>query len=1158
MKKYALAIALFIILIFAVYSVSADSGATSSGSSGSGSLYKPGTAITLEKHSVSGKISLPNGEVAKEDILLKLYVKNSSKDQLKLMSEFSSGGPGVNIGGSSSTNVAVSQSKVEFIIPKGENCINYAFSQYVSSKYACVAGESDCKGYLLDFESDSFEVLGAKSENINIVLEKPDAYVSGAFVTEEDNKLPDEDMNVFITLTGDDGKRYKTSCVLKNGNDRANFSVPVKFGEYVLAYRADSCKMSMQHISDETITLENKISVSADVDNVILKCAYCDVIEGVISLPNGMYAPKGGVEIDIEGGRDATAFIPEGQNSINYAVCASDRLYVTANVKNNYDVHFEPVRMNRQNAEKITLEPMYTVFGKIIFSQPIDKNYVRISIFSNDKLYYDDISKVIYFDDNTKEIEYFMELPENTALGDAFDIKVYMNSSDKFLSTDLRINSAFTAEKYANVRDVNVDVTKKAELIKGKINLPGVSEELVIDVYFENANKHFSDTVTKIKDSYEAEFCITADGKNIDDWSGEYSLSFLMVGYSHYEMYYNGSEMLSLYDEKSKIKIDGKTAQVNLLVPDKNLTFNATFLTPESTDDTIDVNVYLMEKDSGIIVEKTKFTLNTEMKNHVSSLGFTAKKDTEYIIFYEVDDETNTYNNYLKLYITDNGYFDKKSGAKVFCTGSNVESITFDLSPITNTSSIELELEFASNAVVEEDNNTYFTTDVSIYHNNIMYTSTVYFYSGDRTNTYKLYIPDIYKDLSWKIFYMVDEKIRISEIPDDEKFNDSTFIAPYPNGNSSGGGNCRKFKVPKDIVWGICEYYAGDDSVAYNESDAKEFYVAKGENVKINAVLGNITSSYPRIVGGYFRDIGGKTDVVVQLCDIKGSCVFDSVELCSDNDWEFYSLKTTSPGAYVLRFLYDGKTFYYSENNTLTENFEDAEFIDFDNAAVKYGFDVNKDNIWCHDFYQRFLNYDIESFDYLCGDLKICIYDTNGNLLSKSENAFDKIFVNTDKVLLGFEFSGKQYYFTKKPVYHHRTNYLYDYSENLSEAYKYVLPHASVSADVTLDFSEFVCGKSVSKSGETIISKSYFDTEDDGDEISVKTIYIEASNMGDENFVIAVLYDSSGNFKKILFICRENYFEEQLNLTLKSGEYIKLMPWNKNLKPLGNSVTFFK
>ncbi|HZK00429.1 MAG TPA: leucine-rich repeat protein [Tissierellaceae bacterium] len=282
---------------------------------------KDDTAI---RHILTGKVSLPNNEVAPVGgvyIFLNVQVE------------------GVHNGGVSNIPVLIpegSNSKdYSVMVPDGRLIINYRLRNnydYINKGYYNELGTT------IDFnESTRIELVNSNIEDIDIELLKGHE-LSGIISLPNGEIASDGGISIFISVEGE--YNFYSDTKIPKGENSVEYSARVIDGEYKIEYSISQHEqgnyVQKGYYGDKGSTpylnLASEVNVAGnDISNLDIEVLKGKSIKGVINLPTGEIAPVGGIEIDItiegEETYDGMITIPENMNSMDYSMRIPDGDY---------------------------------------------------------------------------------------------------------------------------------------------------------------------------------------------------------------------------------------------------------------------------------------------------------------------------------------------------------------------------------------------------------------------------------------------------------------------------------------------------------------------------------------------------------------------------------------------------------------------------------------------------------------------------------------------------------------------------------------------------------------------------------------------------------------------------------------------------------------
>ena len=191
----------------------ASGGSSSGGGGGSSSISRPSVTVSYKTYNFSGTVSLPDNEIAEEDIPVTISIQGTDAPEtsevvLLSVSSGSSasggssggGGGGSSSGGGGSTSVGtvVTVQTVDAVIPKGKSSIKYETTWRIAESYNYAYAEAKIESdtYLQYSKSDIVLLDETTKNTLDIELNKPECYISGMFSLGESAEALPDDMNI--------------------------------------------------------------------------------------------------------------------------------------------------------------------------------------------------------------------------------------------------------------------------------------------------------------------------------------------------------------------------------------------------------------------------------------------------------------------------------------------------------------------------------------------------------------------------------------------------------------------------------------------------------------------------------------------------------------------------------------------------------------------------------------------------------------------------------------------------------------------------------------------------------------------------------------------------------------------------------------------------
>jgi len=342
---------------------SANGGGSSSGSiSGGSSGGAAPSVFPYTEYTITGSISLPNGEVAPEEgITLTLTHVVIDKTDVSY-------GAGM---------VSISQHAETLYIEAGENSVDYTIRRYIidsAETIACkiVLKDNPQNKYLQMNFSDEIKIDNEENITADIYVKHPESFINGRYELNDESVLS-EDLSFRLKLY-----KYREGIVaysklytLPAGSDSVAFSIPAEINtNYILSYETMADGLEQQHIIPGEILYEEEIITdSSIVSDIIISPAYRDVVSGTITLGGNTVAPEGGLDLEIAGVSIFNLTIPEGENCIDYTVAYADTISIyQINVEDNHISRSSYLSVPRYSPSSDILSTLFLYGSSIIFT----------------------------------------------------------------------------------------------------------------------------------------------------------------------------------------------------------------------------------------------------------------------------------------------------------------------------------------------------------------------------------------------------------------------------------------------------------------------------------------------------------------------------------------------------------------------------------------------------------------------------------------------------------------------------------------------------------------------------------------------------------------------------------------------------------------------
>lgn len=467
----------------------------------------------------------------------------------------------------------------------------------------------------------------------------------------------------------------------------------------------------------------------------------------------------------------------------------------------------------------------------------------------------------------------------------------------------------------------------------------------------------------------------------------------------------------------------------------------------------------------------------------------------------------------------------------------------------------EGEIKLPDEIIPEE--NTYFYINITASNGEEYFDEKVQFSSEKNEKEFALKIPESKKDGEWIIFYVIDTASQMPTSPHRHVLNDSSFKKAVNSGSGGGGGygGGYSYKIPEKALFG--EMYYNDGNIVFDISDAKAFSFESESSFKIRFTPLTVNDKHERKIGGYFCSHTENIEFTVSLINIATLQTVDFYSMTFKNEAVPYSFCVTDKSDYIIKYEYDGKTFYYKENYILTEEIGEAKVFSVTSDPNSYGCDVYYNNEYYEDVNDRYFMYKIYGFNYDEENLKICIYDRNGNKVAEGNGYSDYISAGISSCYIGFEYAGQRRYFSSLIK-----NELLEFTDDIEEACVYIIAHVSYSGvRVVIDICDFISGEASATDGGFDVFEAYPNFFEDYN-TGKKELHGICINMAEEyfengNMIFVGHYDETG---KMIEAAAFDYIDYSypLEWILSKTDYIQVIGINTAIKPMFEKLTFFK
>ena len=725
----------------------------------------------------------------------------------------------------------------------------------------------------------------------------------------------------------------------------------------------------------------------------------------------------------------------------------------------------------------------------------------------------------MFIADNTDEVHFCVNVISN---GEVY--KFYTQSYD------LALNN------YANKFDITgINLQKRVEAIKGTITVPdclkGYSNEISIE--FRGYSSTLSTLAVLEPGKTSADFSLYADEFPTDS----YDVGVYVDGYAPFWLHYDGADLSE--SENKRFAVNGEQAVINLNVPQPNIEFSGEIILPQAPDSYMNLALAL---DNRMYMH---LNIPNDTKSFKYTAGFLTGEINKYMLSCAVlCGGAGSFTENLILYASPDGFTDNEAAASLFGLGS--VKLDIDLAPFWCSRFVCGTVRLPDNAVPSED--TCYNVDVYAKNGSAGLKKCLVFNAGENEKRYTIGIPGVYSENEWQIFYNIGG---VPEFPDAPKIptviiRDSDFSRKISSGGGSSGGYVKNpYNIIPDCVVKYGSVYYTPDSQTFDEYST--------DISKINSadflVLTNGTE-FPVKIGGYFLTVTPGIDVTVQLINAQNGAIVQSFGFCASNESTEYLFTADGKGKYIIAVCYEGKQFYYTHENLLTENADEAYVIEPGNSSVMYGYNMYYNNIkeYRPISDDRYLDYRLLT---RYPGMKVCLFDQSGNLICTSDKLSDTLYFGNRRVIVGVEYCGKYLYCVKDSSRMIRA--LYEY---IQDAHPFLFPHNTDNGIVIqIDASRFTPSAEALRPGCGIKSVTYdYNTANNIKEITALHIEPEENLFNGENTVFAALYDRNGRLTAIKAVKQAENGEIELNMQLKPGEFVKIMGADAQMSPLFENI----
>lgn len=163
----------------------------------------------------------------------------------------------------------------------------------------------------------------------SITITEPACYTITGTLSREGNVLPPQAAYVLADFA--DGETYAGRVVYAYGEASGQYTIYVPQSQQGKSFQLTAARAMSNmgnQVDENTVTTGGSGTLSGNTQADLVLPAQSITIEGTLSLPDGMVAPEDGLVISLGVNEDyrnteyATYYLPEGERSLHYALCA--------------------------------------------------------------------------------------------------------------------------------------------------------------------------------------------------------------------------------------------------------------------------------------------------------------------------------------------------------------------------------------------------------------------------------------------------------------------------------------------------------------------------------------------------------------------------------------------------------------------------------------------------------------------------------------------------------------------------------------------------------------------------------------------------------------------------------------------------------------------
>ncbi len=565
----------------------------------------------IKTQEIRGRISLPTGNAPAGGMDVYIYAQNED-------------------GGDVYGNVHIDEgaSGADYIlnVVPGSYIVHYSanYNGYIQNGYYSSTGT------VAAYHDASLVAVGAAAvDNINMVLIKAQE-IRGRISLPAGEFAPAGGIDVAIDVQSEDGSYANDYVHIEGGASWVDYTLNVSPGSYRVHYYSyyNVYVRNGYYNSTQTVVGYDNASIvsvgTTAVDNINMTLIKAQQIRGTISLPAGVTAPEGGLEIGIEAESDEESFMTEayinenestaeyvlnvapGSYTLGYYIYADDTdgyaqqgFYSSTGTVAAYDLA-APVTVAAEGVSNInmTLLTGYAIRGTITLpdGETAPENGLEVRIRASGDGFASQYVTIPEHESSTDYVLYVVPGDYRVSYSKIYDVPSshksyiwpgYYSASGTVSYVNSNEASNVTVDS-AGVQDIDMTILKGLAL-RGSISLPeGVSApnggiEIEIRAYHSSNSFRYGELYIPMG--------ATSSDYELYVAPGNYKISYRILYMHNEDEYYdsgfrNGNEMVLDYSSASPITVD--TADVNNL--DMMLLRMAASVGDVNTDGRVDID----------------------------------------------------------------------------------------------------------------------------------------------------------------------------------------------------------------------------------------------------------------------------------------------------------------------------------------------------------------------------------------------------------------------------------------------------------------------------------------------------------------------------------------------------------------------------------------